>query len=352
MKTRILFVLVAIFIAIACEKEVNIYVPEDKPCVHTDTTIIYESGDIRVESFETDLPTDSCQNGQIHFMVYKDDVLIHNEIRCKDGYSCEEDWEYVEFNEEGACDTLYRYDCDGNLDVAIPYCKPGVIILPGDTVVVRDTVTVTLPGDTVHVYDTIQITDELAYVIFPLLYEDCDKGSSGFYHNELNWTVLETGFSINPYFDNGSVNKHGAIVFYDKNKSLGIVWTHYLSSPECIGELPNLYAAWLYSGSRIESEQQIWAMYEDGSIEKIKSGTTKITSDFEWSKHYDDKTWDKENLFMFKEDDLRNPKAPKIIKVGIGYKKTSDNSIFCRNDKYNADELHVWGYKLINNKRK
>lgn len=365
MKTKVILALAVIVIAfvISCEKEVNIFTPKDKPCIHGDTTIIiYQYSDIRVEFIETDNPTENCKYGQITFTVYKGDSVFNSTSYCKESdsvivirdsiviikdpdtsYVCPDNWEYVEYDEEGACDTLYKYDCNGVLDVAIPFCKP----LPPDTVVVI------LLGDTIRIYDTIQITDELAYVVFPLLYEDCDKGSSPYYHNVLGWTVLNTGFSINPYFDDFSENEHGAIVFhYATEKDSGIMWTYYLSSPECIGELPNLYAARIYSGSRIESKQEFWVMYENGEIEKIKSGTTRMTSDFEWSEHYNDDTWDKENLFSFKENDLRNPKAPGIIKLGLGYKRTSDEPILCRNDKYNADELRIWGYKLIPNKKK
>jgi len=255
MKTNFVLGLIALFIAVACEKEVNIYVPEQKPIV------VYHQDNFCVESVETDKPTEGCSSGQVSVSVYRNDTLISLTTYCKDTIPAEEVcpqyWDYLPSTGKGVCDTLYNYTCDWNLNFKIPICKPDTIVLPGDTVVVRDTVTITLPGDTVHVYDTIQITDELAYVVFPLIYEDCDKGSSGFYHNELKWTVLETGFSINPYFDNGSVNEHGAIVFYEVNKDSGILFTPYLSSPYCIGELPNLYAAWFYSGSRITSEQFI-----------------------------------------------------------------------------------------------
>jgi hypothetical protein len=384
MKTKVLFWFTAIIIAVAtivsCEKEVNIYVPEQKPIV------VYHKDNIRVESIETDKPTEGCSFGQVSVSVYRNDTLISLTVYCKDSippasdicpqywdfigfegeevcdtlynYDCNwnlnfkvpickplspevclDNWEYVEYTEEGACDTLYRYDCNGNLDVAIPFCKTPP----------QDTVIVILPGDTVY----ITITEESAYLVFPLLYEDCDKGSSPYYHNELGWTVLNTGFSINPYFDDGSANEHGAIVFYyGVEKDAGIIWTPYLSSPFCQEGPPNLYSTWIYSGSRIESQQEFWVMYEDRSIEKIQTGITRMTSDFEWYKHYDDNTWSKENLFSFKEDDLGNPKAPGIIKMGIGYKKTSDKPILCRNDKYNADEWHILGYKLIPKKSK
>jgi hypothetical protein len=317
MKTKVLFGIIAISIAIACEKEVNIYVPEQKP------VIVYNQDDIRVESIETDQPTENCSNGEINFSVYRNDTLIYNEIRCKDKDSipvpegdCPQYWDYFQSTGVGICDTLYNYTCEGNLNFKVPICKPDTIIMPGDTIV--------LPGDTVRVviHDTIRIVERDTitlpgdtiirnhYYARSTFKEDCNNGSS-YAANDRGWDILGTNFSMNHI---NAPNEEGTLVDWDFLMERSILWCPEFE-PSALNHVS------FKAGSKNSQKIRFFVMHQNGSSEEVMSFTTNPVTDFIWYEHPTYKQY-----FVYNVN-LSNIQYWDIIRWGILVENGNENPI-------------------------
>jgi hypothetical protein len=340
MKKRFVLGLVAIFFAIACcEKEYNIFIPEDEPCIHGDTTIIiYQYDNLRFESVETDDSTEYCSFGQVSFNVYRNDSLISSTVYCKDSMpsqeNCPDQGDYFYSTEEGTCDTAYLYDCDWKLKLKIPICKPDTVYLPGDTITIverdtitvveidtviiterdtitivdHDTVVVTLPGDTVIV------TNEKYYALSKYV-EDCNSGYSedavkrGWY---VEGDEVLGPYSINPLY---SKTGKGSMVSWDYQKNPAIIWCPKF-------EPSGLKETSFQTASKNPMNIKFFVMHENGAISEMPfSMETSPVNNFVW----DDTSTYKYNFFY--NPNLSDIQYWDIVRWGILVENVWNNPV-------------------------
>jgi len=364
MKTKMFFleILGVALIFSMCEQPIENYiiVPEQEPIV------IYEDTDsrIRVESIETDKSTEYCSSGEIRFTVYENDSLINQTIYCKDTLPvtgnneneeiCPQYWDYLHVKDE--CDTLYNYDCKGNLNFKFTICEPEIVELPGDSIPypIHDTIVF---YDTILIHDTTTIvnvdTIEIKGKSFvrEFFFEDFNNpGNTPHYVSE-GWDVGE-GFRINQI---SSSKGNGTIVLLH-NLERDTLW-----SPQIFSEPMKVDSISIFMGSKEGYKTSVLLKDYLGNVHVVSPEKVCISSSsFDWetlSTYYHF-----EYSISLEEAEFLN-----IIKIGISVlqeKCSSDSAVFSskkgsvlqekccppeedRNKKFNSENVFVRGIKQI-----